>query len=911
MTSLGSKREDLAKRMLFPRTKAGILDNGTTWFLQKNSRPENKILVCLMVKTGSAHEVSGQYGIAHFIEHMVFNGTASFEGEALIEELQRLGVGFGHDLNAYTSLDHTVYHLEIEKSPENLRKALALLSEFASSARLEKAHIEKERPIILEEKRLRSGRGEQYISLLLERLFENSPFARLVIGKTEDIQNVQKEDFDAFYRTWYQPDNFAVAVIGDVDTKKALIDIEECFGPIPAPTEPTIEAIAPSKFRPKASLDIFSHEETSTSSFQIFTVLRGLRGKVDKDDHEDWMRYILCEALSERLQAYISENETNINSAQAEYNGEYTRFHDLVVVGCHFAPEYFAEGATLVAREVERLRRFGPTTKEVARICKNLRARLEEKIHEMDNTPHWSFCQRIMSSFLLDDSLEEPERDLELLAEYEKNTRSDAFIQLAEEIFHPSHLVIIAELPENHNTLKTREILEQCLGKSHDDLLPLEEQGASFDLSRFTGAPLQTLKVLPAPLELSQSTLPCGAPVYTKSTTFQKGRIHVRMVFEAGNIYLPKGLQGLPDALIRFLIEGGSNGMSFIDISKMLQERNLSISLEMEGPSSLVLYGTSRTEQAEELFALMHDVIFLPVWKASAWPRVQRFMQLGIQEERANPQVQFWQEHNQRLLSHHPSSYLLEEDALATWTPEMIQEYYNKTVHGQNMYVVIVSSLSVDKQLALAGRFFSHIPLGTKPSYDALKTELSFPSSAPRTELALANEPKASIRLSFPGVHYLHPEKHLYALAGEILTDRLRKAIREDMGNTYSIGAHHSAYRCLKGGDFTIRVSTSPEELRAVEARIRAEVDRFRKGVTADELERALAPIRTEFEADLKENSFWLSILIDPWNRVPPTYSFDEYARLQKATIEDMNRFLQTRFDTSKEVVTVLLPKKT
>lgn len=896
--------------MLFPPLRAGILENGTTWFVQRNRRPENKFLVCLIVRTGSAHEAPGEYGLAHFIEHMVFNGTATYEGEQLIEELQRLGVGFGHDLNAYTSLDHTVYHLEIEKAPGNLDRALSLLSEFASSARMEPSHIEKERPIILEEKRLRSGRGEQYITLLLEKLFGDSPFARLVIGTEEDISSVQKEDFDRFYRRWYQPDNFAVVVLGDMPEEEAQQGVEKYFGPIPAAPSSTTETCVPTTFRPESSTSVFSHAETATGSLQLFTVLRGMRGCITEEDHEDWMRYVLCEVLSERLQTYISEQSTHINSTQAEYNGEYTRWHDMVVVGAQFAPEHYAEAAELLGKEIARLRRFGPTSQEIQRIASNLRTRLQDKIQELDRSPHWTFCQRIMSSYLQEDSVDRPEADLALLEGYIASTTTEDFLRIAEAIFDPQHLVRILEMPGEYLKDGLDTEIEALLDVSPELLTAPVETVTTMHMESFDGTPLPNLGVLADPLAFTQSVLPSGAKVFLKTTTFQKDRVHLRFVFEAGNMYLPKEQQGLPDALIRFMIEGGSGGKSFMEVNKILQEHNLSISLDMEGPSSFVVYGSCQSAQIDLLCALLYDVMFAPDWRAASWERVMQFMELGISEERANPQVLFWQEHNQKVLQHHPTSYLLTREDLHTWTPEFTEAYHRRIVHGRNLYITAVSSLSVDTLLTTLGRYFSHIPQGIKEETEGFKLPLPFPEHAPATTLTLAHENKGSLRLSFPGVPYLHPDRHLYTLTAEILSDRLRKAVREDMGNTYSIGAVHSAYRCLQGGDLTVRVTTSPEELPAVEARIRQELADLQKGITEDELERAKAPLRTEFMADQQENSFWLGIFVDRWNRVPDTYVFEEFSRLQETSQKELHSFLRETWDLSREVKTVLLPKE-
>lgn len=907
--SLSQQRADLAARMRDPLTKAGILNNGLTWYMRRNTRPENKALVALIVKTGSVYEDAGNYGIAHFIEHMLFNGTKNYDGEALIEELQRLGVGFGHDLNAYTTLDHTVYHLEIEGSAENIRKALHILADFAFTARLEQKHIEKERPIILEEKRLRSGRGEKYIRLLLEKVFGGTPYERLVIGTEEDITGVQKEDFDAFYARWYRPDNMAVAVCGDVDLDVLQQEIEELFS-APCPDTPLAEApLALPSYRPAASDSIFSHEETASGGLHYFTTLPLLHAKIASEDHQDWMRYVIAESLNERLGTFVMENTTPVSQTQADYSGEYTRRHDLFSVGGIFKTEGLKEAASLLETEIERMRRFGPTTEEIRRICATLRQRLELRIVEKDTTQHWAYGQKMMSSFLLDDEVGTPEEDLRLLDEYEK-TPLETIRSIAVEMLAPAHLVCILEMPQATDTMmeEVRSIRNHVAAM---EIHAPEDTSAETAERIFSG----TMDVLQQteigePLSMTKLQLPCGAPAYIKHTTFQKDRFLCRILFEAGDVYLPRDQQGLTDAMLKYMMYSGTSRRSLSVMSKLLQEKNISLALEEEGASSVALFGSCKTEHAPLLLELAHDMLFDPLWKESGWQRAKQYMRLELEEALANPHALLGERHDIAVMREHPHSFMPTLANLDSWTADMAEEYYRRTFTGANMHVTIVSSLSVDTSTELLAQYFGTVPVREKPSYETLKTTLPFPGNALRQVIYGTSEEKASVRYSLPGVPYLHPQRSLYVLAAEVLSDRLRKAVREDMGNTYSIGAGHIGYKCLRGGEFTIRFGTGPKNVDAVITRIEEEIARLAEGgVTQDEITRSLAPFRTQFEAETKENSFWLHAILDPWNNIPETVIFDNYERLQSIHAEELSHFLKKDFRTQPAIVTILLPR--
>lgn len=913
--TLQQRREDLIARMKDPKTTAGVLENGVSWFLRNNRRPESKVFVCLVVKTGSAYEQSGNYGIAHYIEHMLFNGTKSYEGETLIEELQHLGVGFGHDLNAYTSLDHTVYHLEIERSSANVKKALHILSEFAFEARLEEKHIEKERPIILEEKRLRSGKGEKYIRLLLSSLFRGTPYERLVIGTEEDIRSVSRKDFTAFYEQWYHPSNLAVIVVGDIDVQEVQQDISQLFS---HPKEEVVPALADpldaiQHFAPSQEYHLYTHEESTTGSIQFFTTRRGLRGKHLDEDHRDWMQYVVSDILAERCQTYITDNVTPLSQTQCDYMGEYTRKHDMLAFGATFEPTHLEVATRFLATELERMRRFGPTEEEVRRVCANLQQRLEQRITEEDTTTHWTYVQKIMSAFLLDDDIGLPEEDLRLLQEYASTTTLETLTQVARELFAPEHFVCIVELPPAQAKADVLQDVEKWVQESAEDstITPFVVELETEQIDRFpeTTTSIESIK-LPAPLDMMKVNLSNGVSGHIKQTDFQKDRFMIRILFEGGDMYLPREKQGMTEFLLKYMIDGGSMYRSASKMHRILQEKSLSLQLEEEQPSSIALYGSCKTADAPLLLELAHDLLFTPQWSDVGWQHAQQYLSLSLEESYANPLALMNEQHMRTLLAGHPSGFLPRQEDIDKWTKDDIQEYYKATFHASNMHIVTVSSLSTDKSSLLLERYFGGVHKGNKPNYAQEKVDVAFVENDVLHTLHAANDDKASVRISSPGVSFLDTDRHYYSLTADILSDRLRKAVREDMGNTYSIYARHMGYQCLKGGNFSIRFGTSPAEEERARARVLQELQQLPQGVTEDELRRALAPRRTQFTAHLKENGFWLQSIIDPWNNIPETYMFDAYTKMQETTAEELNTFLREKFRTEPLVTTVLLPKQ-
>ena len=214
-----------------PEIKIGKLSNGLTYYIRKNTKPEKKVELRLVIKAGSILEDDDQQGLAHFVEHMAFNGSKNFKKNDLISFLQSIGVEFGADLNAYTSFDETVYILPIPTDkPENLEKGFLVLEDWASTVAFENEEIDKERGVVLEESRLGKGANDRMNKVIFPKLFEGSKYGqRLPIGKEEILKSFKYDAVKRFYKDWYRPNLMAVVVVGDIDPAEAEKKIKAHF----------------------------------------------------------------------------------------------------------------------------------------------------------------------------------------------------------------------------------------------------------------------------------------------------------------------------------------------------------------------------------------------------------------------------------------------------------------------------------------------------------------------------------------------------------------------------------------------------------------------------------------------------------------------------------------------------------
>ena len=288
-----------------PRVKIGKLSNGLTYYLQKNTRPEKKVELRLVVNTGSILEDDDQRGLAHFTEHMAFNGSKNFQKNDLISFLQSIGVKFGADLNAYTGFDETVYILPIPtEKKENVEKGFQILEDWANTVSFDAAEIDKERGVVLEELRLGKGADDRMSKIYFPKLFEGSKYGdRLPIGTEDVLKNFNYETIKKFYKDWYRPDLMAVIVVGDMEITEAEQYVKKHFAHLENPATPRPRSSGEVLARKKSEGIIATDKEATNHYVQIYYATKKAKTATTVSDYRDLIiKRIFTSMLSQRLQ---------------------------------------------------------------------------------------------------------------------------------------------------------------------------------------------------------------------------------------------------------------------------------------------------------------------------------------------------------------------------------------------------------------------------------------------------------------------------------------------------------------------------------------------------------------------------------------------------------------------------------
>ena len=393
-----------AKIPIDPSVKIGKLSNGLTYYVKNNPKPENKVELRLAIKAGSILEDEDQLGLAHFMEHMNFNGTKNFKKNELVDYLQSIGVKFGADLNAYTSFDETVYILPIPSdNEETLNKGFQILSDWASATSLNAKDIDEERGVVLEELRLRQGADDRMLQQNLPIIAYKSKYAkRLPIGTKENLETFKHKSLRKFFKDWYRPDLMAVIAVGDVDAATLEAKIKEYFGPIKAVKNPRERPEFFMENHEETLISIATDKEASFSQVQVSFKDKG--NAQDTETIGDYQTSMIESLFSQMINNRLDDLTNNENPpfiyGFSYHGGTIVKTKEAYQAVAATSANGQLKGLQTLLEENERVRRFGFKEGELKRAKKSILSRLEKSFKDKDKTESNRIVGRYVQHFL-------------------------------------------------------------------------------------------------------------------------------------------------------------------------------------------------------------------------------------------------------------------------------------------------------------------------------------------------------------------------------------------------------------------------------------------------------------------------------------------------------------------------------
>lgn len=877
-----------------PAVKVGKLPNGLTYYIRKNEEPKNRAELRLVVRAGSVLETDAQQGLAHFMEHMEFNGTTHYPKNELVNFLQSAGVRFGADLNAYTGFDETVYQLPVPTDSANVFEgAFQILEDWAHNALLDTTEINKERGVVLEERRLGRGAGQRMRDQYFPVLLNNSQYARrLPIGQENVLKTFKPETLRQFYHDWYRPDLMAVIAVGDFDVNRVEQIIREKFGRIPSPK--------PEKSR--TEYDIPAHKDTKviivTDPEQPNTVVQviykrpEIKERTLNDLRENIKRGLFNTMLGNRIEELTQQADPPFLGGYSNYSnflGNLDAFTSIAV-----AKEGNVERAIrAVLNENARVKQFGFTPTELARAKQELLTSVEQAYNERDKTRSASFVNEYVQNF----TDQEPYTSIAFYYDFLKGQLPTIQVgevnTLVDQFIHNDNRAVIVMAPDKDKAkLPT---VEQIIGYVNDagkGLTAYEDKILNVLLlaKQPTGSPVVAEKKI-SDIGVTEWTLKNSVRVVLKPTTFKNDQI-----LFAGSGFGGTSLYELNDFLsARFSSTlvglGGTGPYNQIQLGKYLAGKSVNV-FPYVSELSEGINGSAAPKDLETAFQLLYSYLTQPRKDPDVVKGFLSNQRSALQNQinTPTPQRAFADTVSVTLGANNPRRQPLKpEDLDKINLDRALKIYQERFASADNFTFVFVGSFKPEQLKPLVETYLGSLPATGKPS-NFRDLGIRIPAGQISKTVYRGLDPKASVQLVYSGDLNWSPETttQLDALA-EVLEIKLIEKLREEESGVYGVSANAS-YAKYPVPRYTFRISfgCAPENVEKLIARTQELINNLKqKGADPADIVKFKAETRRETENQLRDNQFWLGYLQNQYyNGDAPDEVLREEALLKNVTVE-------------------------
>lgn len=902
-----------------PNVKIGKLDNGLTYYIRKNDKPEKKVDLRLVLNAGSILENDKQLGLAHFMEHMVFNGTKSFPKNELINYLQSIGVKFGQHLNAYTSFDETVYFLPLPSDdPKKLENGFQILEDWAFNANLEGKDIDDERNVVIEEYRTRLGAQNRMMKNYLPKLLYKSKYAeRLPIGTKENLETFKHEDIRAFYKDWYRPNLMAVIVVGDIDINEMEQKIKKHFGPYKNPVNE----------KPRTQFELPNHKETfisintdkeqSNSSVQVYYKdLENNKPTVTVGDYkEELIDGLFSTMLNNRLQEHTRSENPPFLYGYSFHGSTYAKNKDAFQSYAMTSEDKQIEALRTLMIENERVKRFGFTQTELDRAKKEYLASYEKAYNDRNKNNSSTYLGVYQEHFLKGEAIPSIEYSYDLVQKLLPEINLSAVNGLINNYLKEENRVVILTGPEKEGLkVPTEKEVLAAMDVSKVELTPYEDAAVAESLIRNEIKPGKVVKTTKnnklgtTTLELSN-----GAKVTYKKTDFKNDEI-----LFAGRSFGGTNLVDTKTYKQTYLASGsvtkaGIAGMDLNALTKFNTGKVYRLNAAL-GENTESLSGSATPKDLEYLlqsvYAHFTDLNYDPKVFESDKNKTQPMMKniLMIPESYYGVErAKFLLGHNERYTEMPPS----DQDWANTDYKKAYEIFKERFADASDFEFFFVGNVTDEQMKTLSEKYLASLPsLNRKDKLVDNGTRII--SGVRRKDILKGTEDKAKVDIIYTGeTTYSAKEDLAMQALGEILTIKLIEELREKEGGVYGASAYGGLNKVPYGSyTFAISYPTNPASVDKLIELTLAEIEKIKKnGPDAADLTKFKEGEMTDYTNSLKENRYWLGVLTSSFiNQEPAEKALEFENRIKSLTAKEVQDVAKKYLDKNR-VITVLKPE--
>ena len=848
--------------------RTGTLPNGLTFYIRRNTRPAERVFLQLAVKAGSIDEQDDQQGLAHFLEHMAFNGSAHFPPGELISYFESFGSRLGPHVNAYTSFEETVYMLTLPTDrPDVVQRGLTAFADFAGGLTLDPGQIDKERGVVIEEWRGSLGAASRIRDLQVPVLYHDSHYAeRLPIGKPEVLRTAPPDRLRAFYDTWYRPDRMAVVIVGDIDPAAMADAVRTTFGdlearsPASGPRDDTVPA------HTETLVSVVADPEASRSSVSIVQKRPRAAERTVADYRRALVQRVLERALNERFDELRRRPDARILGAGAG-GGRMAPEVESFALTAGVEDGRLEDGVTTLVIEANRAERHGFVPTELEHAKGWMRAFYERAYRERDKSESPSFAREYVSHFLNGEPSPGIEYEYELAQKLLPGITAADVSALARGLLNDGSRVVLAVSPDKDG------IRIPSADELRDALIAAEKVAVTPWVDTTTTRDLMERIPEPAAIESRRELADIGVTVvrfangleaWLKPTDFKNDEIVFTLQARGGASLAPP--EDYLDATLSaaYVSLSGAGGLKALDLQRQLAGKLVSavpfVSLSTHG-----IFGSSTPAELETALQLLHQRVVAPGDDAEAFVLLKRQLDAAVVNRQLSPSQLFSERVAEVNTSNHYTAQPLTSERVATLDRQNMNGFYRQRfANAADFTLFMVGAFTPDEAIPLLARYAGTLPSSGRAPSGYRDVEVRFPSSVERAQVTAGREPRGQVVMSFFAEPSSEPaEQEAVAAAGIVLETVLRDILREDLGQTYgvSVGLRQQLPQ-RGGGHMAVRFGADPENVASMTARVLTEVGRMRQdGPTLELTDRAKESARRAYETSLRQNGYWLAQL--------------------------------------------------
>ena len=904
-----------------PNVRIGKLANGLTYYIRHNELPENRADFYIAQKVGSILEEENQRGLAHFLEHMCFNGTTHFPGKGIINWLETIGVRFGENLNAYTSIDETVYNINNVPVIRDgiVDSCLLILHDWANDLTLDPKEIDNERGVIHEEWRTGQGAMMRMYEQALPKAFEGSKYGhRLPIGTIEVIDNFPYQALRDYYEKWYRPDQQGIIVVGDIDVDKVEAKIKELFSPIEMPAnaaervyeqvpdnkEPIV-TIAKDKEQPVTMIYLW-HKHPATPN-----EAKGNMGYLV----QNYLFTMIESMLNARLEELKQSAEPPFIDAGSGNNDFLLAKTVEAFVGIAISKDDGIPTAlAAIAREIERARKFGFTASEYARAKADYLRMLESAYNERDKMKNNQYVQEYVRHFIDNEPIPGIEMEYTVMNQLAPNIPIEAINSILPQLIKDENIVINIFGPDKEGMVypTEAEILDILNKTKAEEITAYVDKVSDEPLMKETPKAGKIVKTEEGPYGSTALTLSNGVRVVLKSTDFKADEIRMR-AFSPGGTSVFGTKEAIQLKMLNSVASlGGLGNFSNVDLEKVLAGKKATIGATISGLSE-GLNGSCSPKDLETLLQLVYLSFTAPRMDDAAFQSFKQRTKASLENQEADPMTALTDTLQKEMYGNHPLAGRVKAEMIDQIDYNRIMEMYkDRFKEAGDFTFLFVGNINLEEAKPLIETYLGGLPtINRKENYQDVKMDIRKGAHKNLFEKQMET-PKATVLNIISGnCEYNLKNDLLMTMLSQTMSMVYLETVREKEGASYGVSAFGQLSRGVKDeAIFQIYFDTDPAKREKMEQIVMSELQKVaQEGPRPEHLAKVKEFLLKKHIENAKENGYWLGQLNNYyWYNTDMNTDYEKL--VNELSVEDVKKFTKALLDQGNIIEITMTAKE-